>query len=385
MAPADGLDDAAVARLLAEDARSASSRYASQGLSALLPRRMNGGAPKPNTRFLKNLVRDADTHNAALRRKEEQERQQRLRQLNESGGRPEAGQRGDRLHGEGHHERKRRRLDNREDEHEHERIRRKHRSNKHRPRNTSSERSLSRSRSRSQEREDRQRHEHRGREVSGDGGERRHAHRKHHRRRTPPPSPAHVAVTKFPKEHVRRLDSRSGLSRSPAERASSDPLEDLVGPLPASKPGSSPPVRSRGRGAHKVPGSVMDSHFSATYDPTLDVHPDSEDSAEREDWDMALEALRDRQQWKRKQADRMRETGFGDDEIKKWEDSDKVKSARDLEWRKAGEGREWDAGKSTPPVEEHNGRLSRKADSDLEASWKRKSGGLLKDLESALR
>ena len=129
----------------------------------------------------------------------------------------------------------------------------------------------------------------------------------------------------------------------------------------------------------------MDSHFSATYDPTLDVHPDSEDSAEEEDWDMALEALGDRQQWKRKQADRMREAGFGDDEIKKWEDGGKEKSERDLKWRKAGERREWDAGKAAPLVEENHGRLSRKADSDLEASWKRKSGGLLKDLKSAIR
>ena len=129
----------------------------------------------------------------------------------------------------------------------------------------------------------------------------------------------------------------------------------------------------------------MDSHFGATYDPALDVHPDSEDSAEREDWDMALEALRDRQQWKRKHADRMREAGFGDDDIKKWEDSGKEKSAGDLKWRKAGEAREWDAGKSAPSPEEDHGRLSRKMDADLESSWKRKSGGLLKDLKSTLR
>jgi hypothetical protein len=69
---ADLDDDEYVAKLLAEDARRSSSKYASQGLSALLPqRRPAGSGLKPNTRFLRTLVREVDSHNAALKKKEE--------------------------------------------------------------------------------------------------------------------------------------------------------------------------------------------------------------------------------------------------------------------------------------------------------------------------
>ncbi|RMZ83071.1 hypothetical protein DV738_g1292, partial [Chaetothyriales sp. CBS 135597] len=184
--PANELDDDAVARLLAEDARAASARYASQGLSAMLPRRpVEGAAMRPNTRFLKNLVRDADVHNAALSRKEESERRARLRLL---------------------------------------------------------------------------------------------------------------------------------------------------------------------RDRHSV--SAIDAHFDANYDPALDInnHPESaqQGQEEQEDWDLALEAFRDRQKWKQKQTDRMREAGFGDEEIKKWQESNssgREKPAGSLRWAKAGEAREWDQGK----------------------------------------
>lgn len=76
-------DDKYVAKLLAEDAKKSSLRYAQQGLSALLPRRPIGSAPKPNTRFLKAIVREADSHNAALEKREELEARVRQRELNE--------------------------------------------------------------------------------------------------------------------------------------------------------------------------------------------------------------------------------------------------------------------------------------------------------------
>jgi hypothetical protein len=38
-------------------------------------------APKPNTRFLKNVIRETDSHNAALRAKETEESKVRLRKL----------------------------------------------------------------------------------------------------------------------------------------------------------------------------------------------------------------------------------------------------------------------------------------------------------------
>lgn len=64
---------------------------------------------------------------------------------------------------------------------------------------------------------------------------------------------------------------------------------------------------------------------------------------------MALEALRDREIWKRKAAERLRDAGFDDEEVKRWEDSangnGREKGAEDVRWRSRGEEREWDAGK----------------------------------------
>ena len=162
----------------------------------------------------------------------------------------------------------------------------------------------------------------------------------------------------------------------------SDPLEALVGPLPPLHQSTSindtPPVRSRGRGAYKPNASAMDQHFSSTYDPSLDLRPDSEPEDEKEDWDMALEALRDREIWKQKGAERLRAAGFGDEEIEKWEDSGREKGVEDVKWAGKGEGREWDRGK----VVLDDGQ--RKGEVGLEAAWGRKGGGLLKDFRNAL-
>ena len=121
----------------------------------------------------------------------------------------------------------------------------------------------------------------------------------------------------------------------------------------------------------------MDQHFSSTYDPSLDLRPDSEPDDEKEDWDMALEALRDREIWKQKGAERLRAAGFGDEEIKKWEDSGREKGAEDVKWTGKGEAREWDRGKVAEAGE-------RKREAALEAAWKRKGGGFLKDFKKAL-
>jgi len=85
----------------------------------------------------------------------------------------------------------------------------------------------------------------------------------------------------------------------------------------------------------------MDSRFSSNYDPTVDVQPDS---AEEDDWEQALEAMRDRQKWKQQGADRLLAAGFSEKEVKKWEKGD-AKDESDVKWAKLGEGREWDRGK----------------------------------------
>ena len=174
-----------------------------------------------------------------------------------------------------------------------------------------------------------------------------------------------------------------GISLAAATDSDSDPLEALVGPLPPSGKSTSmndpPPLRSRGRGAYKPSASAMDQHFSSTYNPSLDLHPDSEPEDEKEDWDMALEALRDRELWKQKGAERLRAAGFGDEEIQKWENSGKEKGAEDVKWTEKGEAREWDRGKVVEEVGERKGQVG------LEEAWKRKGGGFLKDFKTALR
>lgn len=366
-------DDASIAQLLAADARASSSRYATQGLSALLPRRAAGSAPKPNTRFLKALVRDADSHNAALRRKEDRERVERLRNGGQRGpdrSIQQAGDDGHRSNGRHGGERKRRRLDGDRDaiedgDHDHRAQNAKPR--RHRRRG-SDERVRSRSRSRSHSpntSEDGRRRRKRRREADGrnsrrgesdDDNERPRSHRKHKRR--------HSRSRSAGRDHTRKERSRSPSDRKrPSRRrdSSSDPLEDIVGPLPATESDSAPAVRVRGRGAHKLTTTTnIDEHFSSNYDPSLDVHPDEEQPGEKEDWDMALEALRDRQAWKKKHADRMRAAGFGDEDIAKWEEAGRDKDARDVRWRGRGQTREWDVGKDQQlsDEEDQEGRLT---------------------------
>jgi len=85
----------------------------------------------------------------------------------------------------------------------------------------------------------------------------------------------------------------------------------------------------------------MDTRFDSNYDPSIDVQPDPETE---DDWEQALEAMRDRVKWKQQGADRLRAAGFTDTEVKKWEKGDK-KDEEDVRWAKKGEGREWDRGK----------------------------------------
>lgn len=121
------------------------------------------------------------------------------------------------------------------------------------------------------------------------------------------------------------------------EADDSDPLESIIGPAP---PPPQLKVRARGRGAF-TSSFAMDAHFSATYDPTTDVRPNSDSE---NDWDQALEALRDRQRWQKQGADRLREAGFGEEFVKKWEKGGE-KTEEDVKWKGRGEGREWDRGK----------------------------------------
>ena len=85
----------------------------------------------------------------------------------------------------------------------------------------------------------------------------------------------------------------------------------------------------------------MDARFNPGYNPAMDVHPNS---ASEDDWDQALEALRDRQRWRQQGAERLRAAGFTAEEVGKWEKGGE-KTEEDVRWARNGEGREWDRGK----------------------------------------
>src|SRR5271169_1333009 len=77
----DELDEY-VTSLLKNQAKRQSAAYSSVGLRAFLKNAdKDGPVGKPNTRFLKNIVRDVDGYNAALARKEERESRERLKEL----------------------------------------------------------------------------------------------------------------------------------------------------------------------------------------------------------------------------------------------------------------------------------------------------------------
>ena len=352
--------------------------------------RPTANKPKPNTRFLRNIIKDTDSHNAALLAKEAADSRARLQSL---GGNTHREEKSSRIGGsdirrrqlgdiaailEGRPAKRRKTGDSRrmdkdgrrlniasEDEEPESKIgeyrRRKHRSRdddkedrrsrSHRKDEDSGEAEGSRDyksyqrrhRSRSEERDGGDR-KMRTRSISGDrikDKERRRRHRsrsprehknRESRHRSKSPKRKRSESPKPTRSHRSRKDSSS--ERKPDY--DSDPLDEIIGPRP-------PPVaevRSRGRGTMSH-ASGIDLRFSATYDPTADVQLDPD---EENDWDQALEALRDRQKWKQQGADRLKAAGFTEEEITKWEKGGEKREA-DVKWAKKGEGREWDRGK----------------------------------------
>ncbi|MCJ1366077.1 hypothetical protein MMC16_005202 [Acarospora aff. strigata] len=382
----DYMSDEYVAGLLKKDAKDSTIKYSALGLQALLPRRPTTNAPKPNTRFLKNIIRETDSHNAALRARETEEAKARLIRLKAKDMPNERNRDHDNLSANGHRsetaerERKRRRMgdpelqdqernDRRVEQkndghrkrtggHEHRRKPRRsngeeadHDENERRSHHSSRHHHSShqhRHRSRSQDRTLRSRDtthkERRSRSVSQDHDrERSHHHRRRKRRSSITSTPSSASQSRSKgrlSEPVLGTGSKntrgSHQSSNPAD-SDSDPLEAIIGPPP---PPPEPKLRSRGRGTF-ASTSAMDNHFSSTYDPSVDVHPNSEPE---NDWDQALEALRDRQRWKQQGAERLRSAGFTEDEVQKWEKGGEKREA-DVRWAKKGEGREWDRGK----------------------------------------
>lgn len=354
------LTDDYVISMLQKDARSGKLG------SSFTAERRDKNAPKPNTRFLRNLVRDADSHNSALLAKEKAERRARLEAFNEG----EKRGRRDAEEGNGNLKRQRRSGEregrwkgvlsglgggSRDD-----RSKRKGHGpeSKHREREEKTRSHTSRDDR--QELSHRDRHSHRRRHPRSRSRSPQHRSSHHRRER----SRSHESTRRRRDRSRRRHKShersphrdddtsRSTKSRKPTtdeaprpkdrshdSASDSDPLESLVGPAPP------PTSRPRGRGANANNRSTIDLRFNdPTYNPRADVDL-SESEGEKDDWSTSLEAIRDRAAWREKGAQRLREAGFGEREVDKWEGSGHEKDERDLRWRSKGEGREWDAGK----------------------------------------
>ncbi|KAL8407590.1 hypothetical protein RB594_006425 [Gaeumannomyces avenae] len=379
------LTDDAVAERLISEANDDSSRYSPADLESRRARPEN--KPKPNTRFLRNIIRTTENHNAALLAKEAAESQARLQELRETelrerrrhrpephevrrrqmrdisailqGGcrkKPSAipasppiggtsrhslgRQKGDRSDGEDHDMRAERRL-------------RQYRSD--------SRRGKAKRASHSRERDHRRE---RHRSCSPDRDQR---HRRRYRRERSPLAGDDREI------HDRRQGSRYGRhsgdsprSKSPRGYNRKRPVDDgtkdsgsltnIIGPIPPSLP-------ARGRG-NTAPASGIDARFSESYDPTSDVtHQDisadiesSAKSGGKGGWDDMAEAFRDRQKWKAQGAERLRAAGFTETQIQKWERGAGTGRGDggdahpdEFCWSKKGELRQWDRGKTVNP------------------------------------
>ena len=391
----DDLSDDYVAEMLKSDAKTSSNRYLSMGLQAFLPRRCvsllcnqatvsncllssTTNAPKPNTRFLRNIIRETDNHNAALLAKEASESKARLKDMYERPDRAKSDRYGhpsredeSREDETGERQPKRRRVAEVDEDGE-ERHHRQHRFSKagnvslkgQRERSNgkrSGHEDLSKEEFRSNRRHSKSRRHTHGSASPVDDSHRKGSKKRRHRRRSHSPSRSR---SRSPRESTSRRSqqrhhsSRTSRSLTPDGRrkhtatnrkhvplklrsaspmSDSDPLEAIVGPVPPPPPSK---VQPRGRGTFS--GLAMDSRFSASYDPSTDVRPDSD--LDDDDWDQALAALRDRQRWKEQGAERLKAAGFSETEVKSWEKGGE-KTEEDVRWAKKGEGREWDRGK----------------------------------------
>ncbi|KAL2874203.1 hypothetical protein SGCOL_010571 [Colletotrichum sp. CLE4] len=346
--------------------------------------------PKPNTRFLRHIIKDTNTHNKNLLAKEAAESRARLKDFEhaeEKERRRKAApqdirkrQMGDILSILG--DRKVRSRSSRSGP-SNEKAQKKEdsppRRTHHKERRSESpERESGRRHRRSRrdesgsERDDRRRHRSdRRRSRSPDDKHRRHRHRspiedrdtasksrrsdrerrrdeegqdlmsKSHRSRRDRSRERPQSGFSIKGSSRRRDGGRAHEQEPPTTASDSDPLDEFIGPEPPQQ------VRSRGRGTASG-ASGIDKRFEADYNPKADVEMADDDKHPRENWDDAVEAFRDRQKWRQNQEERMRAAGYTDGMLKKWREggtADEQKDERDVQWAKAGEKREWDRGK----------------------------------------
>ncbi|TPX14861.1 uncharacterized protein E0L32_004970 [Thyridium curvatum] len=438
----DILTDDYVAEVLASEARDCSLKYSALGLEGYKSPSRPANKSKPNTRFLRHIIKETKNHNEALLAKEAAESQARLQELAEaedkkrrkhrpepkdvrqrqlgdiaailSGRKPrrerdqaagdvkdaerreKGGDKSSREDGPSSSSRSREKGDKSSREDGPSSSSRSHRRDRDRSRSPPcrSSRGDRRERRREEDHKDRSRERRKRRHDTSDEGEEEeeeeeeeHTHRRSRRRRRErsrspsarqrrdrrrersplqqPPAAGLDADARRERRDARRTSdinnnnnnnnkgkhasqSHSRLGKQGKQDDDSDPLEDIIGPAPP--PAAAAASIPRGRGAASS-SSGIDRRFSASYDPKMDVQPYA-DPAAADDWDDAVEAFRDRQKWKQQGGDRLREAGFSDDQIKKWEKGGGLGSSAadadwsDFQWTKKGEKREWDRGKT---------------------------------------
>ncbi|KAL7792615.1 hypothetical protein V8C37DRAFT_380054 [Trichoderma ceciliae] len=358
------LTDDYVADLLAKEASDCSLKYSAMGMEAFNTKYKPSNVPKPNTRFLRNIIKDTDTHNKALLAKEAAESRARLKDLERveefkrRKADPTAGdirkrqlgniqsilggsrhRRGKNTQSAADKELSRAKLDG--DRHSHRPSRRERDASTDHRNSRKDYGRLSRSPQSDERRayqEDQSRSSRRRHREGSSEDKRRYAR---DRQRDRSRSPRHRRRSRSPRTKRSKRRSRSPLAaETQPSRGShrkndgdeSDPLDEFIGPAP--------PPKYRGRGT--VAGSAsLDRRFSDSYDPSTDVLPDKEE----DNWDDAVEAFRDRQKLRQMQEERMRAAGFADHQIQRISNSQREKKEEDVVWSKAGEKREWDRGK----------------------------------------
>lgn len=327
--------------------------------------------PKPNTRFLRNLVRDTDSHNAALLAKEAAESRNRLerlvtkdtrisndirrRQLGSitavlSGNAPKR-RRVDGAARPNHNgggssgsfeERKDRSTDTEECHQDKGRRARKvtddedmkdvsSPKDKYRSHRSESKRISHHEKHRHEKyRVDRSRHRSRSRSPDED----RRSRDSKRRERSPG---RRLQLSSSSRREDNAYDSSRRRKPSPQAGSDSDPLEAIVGPLPP------PKVKSRGRGTVSSTSGI-DARFSENYDPALDLVPENQETeGNGDDWELVL----DRVKWKQQGADRLKAAGFTEEEIQGWKSGKKA----EVKWTASGKEREWDRGKPVGGVD----------------------------------
>lgn len=367
----DLLTDDFVADLLAKEASDCSIKYSALGMEAFRSDKKPTNLPKPNTRFLRNIIKNTDSHNKALLAKEAAESKARLgdlehtaevkkQKLNPDSKTIRRRQMGD-IHailgGKRRSEKsesgsdRRRERDARpssgSERRERERDRRRRSKNDLFEDGVREERHHGRLSRDDKDRDKRRTSDRRRTDDASDDEERSKSRRHRHRSRSRSRSPRHRSDARD-KTKSRRHRSPVESRKSPPHRSrrkspereeaeDSDPLEDLIGPAPAPK--------YRGRGT--IAGSSgIDKRFSESYDPKTDVDMDEVVSG-KSNWEDEVEAFRDRQKLRQSQEERLRAAGFGDDQIHRIHNGSNggTEDEANVRWSKAGEKREWDEGK----------------------------------------